>query len=106
MDYIYSHVLATVKLGSNVFMWMNSARAAVSPVIVAPVQSLGDPCEVRGRGDCQCSAVSDRARCIKSPGCVQQSPPAAPAARLQPPVLSVPCGAGWRPVARGASGTP
>src|SRR5262245_58238824 len=30
----------------------------------------------------------------------------APAARPQPPVLSVPCGAGWRPVARGASGTP
>ena len=29
-------------------------------------------------------------------------PPAAPAARPQPPVLSVPCGAGWRPVARGA----
>src|SRR4029434_6951363 len=33
-------------------------------------------------------------------------PPAAPAARPQPPVLSVPCGAGWRPVAPGASGTP
>ena len=32
--------------------------------------------------------------------------PAALAARPQPPVLSVPCGAGWRPVARGASGTP
>jgi hypothetical protein len=28
------------------------------------------------------------------------------AARPQPPVLSVPCGAGWCPVARGASGTP
>jgi glycosyltransferase involved in cell wall biosynthesis len=32
--------------------------------------------------------------------------PAAPTARPQPPVLSVPCGAGWRPVARDASGTP
>ena len=30
----------------------------------------------------------------------------APAARPQPPVLSVPCGAGGRPVVRGASGTP
>ena len=33
-------------------------------------------------------------------------PPAGPAARPQPPVLSVSCGAGWRPVARGALGTP
>src|SRR5262245_30928339 len=31
---------------------------------------------------------------------LHQSPPAAPAARPQPSVLSVPCGAGWRPVAR------
>ena len=32
--------------------------------------------------------------------------PAGPAARPQPPVLAVPCGAGWPPGARGASGTP
>ena len=41
-------------------------------------------------------------RAVKPP----PAAPAAPAARPLPPVLAVPSGAGWRPVARGASGTP
>ena len=81
------------------FPWQRLAR----PHACAPVSAAAPPQRLQ-----RCKSFCTSLFKLSSP--LNQSPPAAPAApaaRPQPPVLSVPCGAGGgRPVVRGASGTP